>query len=478
VLFLHSEPSENSNHPTQGTRCNPGTRQPQPGRRHGAAHLTLTMLMPSPLPQLTLRLMAAGAMIAESMATTGRPPRPRMATPQMADPLDDLFEWLGEWVEALRPLLARYLSPQQQQRLPPQEAITAAMVATALSVVGGCVLCLLRAPSLGRRSGKQLLADFEASECVQVLWLEPPDHVTEAAECDVGLQKLLQPKHIRLPNPGGCASRAIQQVSRHKEMLFEWSGTQTQAGNQVWYEFLWPTMQDAMAILDSTDALPGVVAGAEAERGAHGGAGDGAVGGSKSGGGEGGGQAAAPLSETSLRQLLCLLWALTVPCCEELGGDELWLVDNELHLKEEFEAFFLGMLRLLRAVLPEPAERLGLRDEDREVLWGMVKDYVLLLQEALEGDNCLAEAFGPDGRVGFELADEGSRWYVPGLEGVEAFCTELEDVDDAEDGPAGKQQQQQQQHELAAAAAAATEGQEQGEELAQRGPILAGGGRA
>jgi hypothetical protein len=24
VLFLHSEPSENSNHPTQGTRCNPG----------------------------------------------------------------------------------------------------------------------------------------------------------------------------------------------------------------------------------------------------------------------------------------------------------------------------------------------------------------------------------------------------------------------------------------------------------------------
>jgi hypothetical protein len=105
-------------------------------------------------------------------------------------------------------------------------------------------------------------------------------------------------------------------------------------GNQVWLEFLLPTMAEAAAILDAMEhsspprnhhsvtslkTAAGTARKRSKKRGSNKAAAAATPPHSGAGRSEG---------EVESRKLLSLLWAMTMPCCESLGGDDMWLFDQ------------------------------------------------------------------------------------------------------------------------------------------------------
>ena len=280
--------------------------------------------------------------------------------------------------------------------------LSSLFVAGVVLVVSLLVFCLQAAPRHRAVDGRHLVKEFEGREQVQVIFLQPPPGLEMIG---VPLDSILGAKHIRLPDPDDCASRAIEQVEYHKEMLYAWQGGQTSCGNQVWIEFLLPTMREVTAIIGKRDQGDQEWAREQDDKDT------------------------AARSDVDNQRLLSLLWSLALPCCESLGGDNMWLIDNEVYTEDEYQQFFANLMRLLPTVLTCSNKSLRIRESDREVMWSVFKDYVVLLHDWLEqgggGDVLSRDEFG------FELEDEHSPHYVRGLEAVQPFATPNEEHEQA-----------------------------------------------
>ena len=344
-------------------------------------------------------------------------------------------------VESLEQSISGLLGRAWQQVLELAAAVDAEAVATCLA---GAIVLWVAWRLLRPQTAREVLEEYEDEMQVHVVWLgkhalldTPEAKVTGLTRSKV----LSAAPRLELPNPDGMARAAMERVSQVREQLATFTGSDAERGLMVWQEFLLPVVIDARIINDVLDDIHGATDVMLSRR-------------------------------YELRCLLCLLWSVVMPCTPSLPfGSSAWLQAKvgqpreALHLRSagyndvtddddiaerkqrEFEQsklmFFEQIARLLRLVVPLGNRVLGIREQDRSIMWRGFRDFILIARHTLGGARTLrrmpatgSENSGngrqqaldegsPTKRSAqelwrhYELWDERSPWYIQGLESVE-----------------------------------------------------------
>jgi hypothetical protein len=292
------------------------------------------------------------------------------------------------------------------------------------------------------QTAREVLEEYEDEMQVHVVWLDQHPMLGTADEKSIGLTRskvLSAAPRCELPDPDGMARAAMARVLQLRNSLAALTGSETERGLLVWQEFLLPVVLDAQVINEVLDDIHGANNVLLSRR--H-----------------------------ELRCLLCLLWSIIMPCTPSLRwGSVAWLQaevghpPHELRVhssdeyardatdeedlatkREQFEQsqhmFFEQIARLLRLVLPLSNTVLGIREEDRIIMWRGFKDFILIVRHSLGGegtlrrmpttrsesdrgrwevDDCPAKRATQAPWRYFEIWDDCSPWYIRGMESVE-----------------------------------------------------------
>jgi len=317
------------------------------------------------------------------------------------------------------------------------------------ALLGGFVL-FVAWRLLRPQTAAEVIGEYEEEMNVHVVWLvEQPWLEGSKANASASRSAVLGFEHLELPNPDGMAEAAMRRVAKLRAAATTFKGTAIEYGTMMWRDFLLPVVMDGAAIKTVLDDL-------KSNR-----------------------QNVMTSRRHEFRCLLCLLWSVVMPCVPTLpGGGTAWIRARGLLLKsgsldkditfEDVEAqaeaqlmFFQTVANMMRVVLQLGNDVLGIRQEDRTVMWRAFKDYALVVRHELGEDDervssnhirATGSASAADRRrfsskaatpqdeaellpwKYFELEDKGSVFYIRGLEDVEQ--TEgLFDVMEAEDDP-------------------------------------------
>jgi hypothetical protein len=331
------------------------------------------------------------------------------------------------------------LAQQQCLKLSISATANAAFIA---AVLLGATVAWVAWRLVRPQTAREVLEEYEDEMQVHVVWLETHPLLDAADKKVPGLTRskvLAAASRCELPNPDGVARAAMERVLQLRETLAASAGSEAQRGLLVWEEFLLPVVLDAQVINDVLDDIHGATNVLLSRR--H-----------------------------ELRCLLCLLWSVVMPCTPSLPhGSVAWLQakvgqpqQQQLHVRSDgyssdamdeediankrqrFEQsqrmFFEQIARLMRLVLPLSSQVLGIREDDRTIMWRGFKDFIVILRHALGGEHTLRRMptirskSDRDGQKGdstaakravqepwryFEIWDDCSPWYIRGLESVE-----------------------------------------------------------
>jgi hypothetical protein len=354
-----------------------------------------------------------------------------------------LMEQLGERVGQLGSIsydLGDWIWTRLQELASAPAATAADLGPAVATILLGAAVLWLAWRLLRPQTAREVVEEYEEEMQVHVVWLD--DHpLLAAGEAKVtGLTRskvLAAAPRLELPNPDGMGRSAMEQVEQLRDDVATFKGSAGECGLMMWREFLLPMVLEARVmneVLDDIRAATDVLVSRRHE----------------------------------LRCLFCLLWSVVMPCTPspQCKGSALWLTERNhqssdidlqsrdydviddhqaAEAQEESQSmFFEQIARLMRVILPLSNKVLGIRDQDRPVMFRAFKDFILLVRHALGGRRLVENVDRSERAAGsasfsdrarfaeppekraksepwlyFELEDKGSPFYIGGLEDVE-----------------------------------------------------------